>query len=35
MTATYSGRVDGAEITFKVSLPGSERDWHITAKKVQ
>ena len=35
MTASYSGRVDGGEITFKVSLPGSERDWHITAKKVQ
>jgi len=34
MTATYSGRVDGGEINFKVSLPGSERDWHITAKKV-
>jgi hypothetical protein len=34
MTATYSGRVDGGEITFKVSLPGSERDWHMTAKKV-
>jgi hypothetical protein len=33
MTATYSGRVDGGEITFKVSLPGSERDWHMTAKK--
>jgi hypothetical protein len=25
----------GGEITFKVSLPGSERDWHITAKMVQ
>ena len=35
MPASYSGRVDGGEITFKVSLPGSERDWHITAKKVQ
>jgi hypothetical protein len=35
MTAPYSGRVDGGEITFKVSLPGSEREWHITAKKVQ
>jgi hypothetical protein len=35
MTATYSGLVDGGEITFKVSLPGSERDWHMTAKKVQ
>jgi hypothetical protein len=35
MTASYSGRVDGVEITFKVSLPGSERDWHMTAKKVQ
>jgi hypothetical protein len=34
MTATYSGRVDGGEITFKVTLPGSERDWHMTAKKV-
>jgi hypothetical protein len=34
MTASYSGRVDGGEITFKVSLPGSERDWHMTAKKV-
>ena len=33
MTANYSGRVDGGEINFKVSLPGSERDWHITAKK--
>jgi len=35
MTSSYSGRIDGGEITFKVSLPGSERDWHITAKKVQ
>ncbi len=35
MTSTYSGRVDGGEITFKVSLPGSERDWHMIAKKVQ
>ena len=35
MTASYSGRVDGGEINFKVSLPGSERDWHLTAKKVQ
>ena len=35
MTASYSGRVDGGEITFKVSLPGSERDWHLIAKKVQ
>jgi hypothetical protein len=35
MTATYSGRVDGGEITFKVSLPGSERDWHMIAKRVQ
>ena len=33
MTASYSGRVDGGEINFKVSLPGSERDWHMIAKK--
>ena len=26
MAMTYSGRVDGGEIAFKVSLPGSERD---------
>jgi hypothetical protein len=35
MTASYSGRVDGGEINLKVSLPGSERDWHMTAKKAQ
>jgi len=34
VTLTYSGRVDGGEITFKVSLPGSERDWRMTAKKM-
>lgn len=34
MTLTYSGRIDGDEIAFKVSLPGSERDWHMTAKKL-
>jgi hypothetical protein len=34
MSLTYTGRVDGNEIAFKISQPGSERDWHMTAKKV-
>jgi hypothetical protein len=35
MTMNYAGRVDGSEITFKVSLPGAERSWEMIAKKVQ
>jgi len=33
-TMTYTGRVSGGEITFKVVFPGADRSWNMTAKKV-
>ena len=33
-TMTYTGRIAGSEIRFKVSLPGADRSWDMTAKKV-
>jgi len=32
-TMTYTGRVSGDEIKFRVSFPGSDRSWDMTAKK--
>jgi len=33
-TMTYTGRVFGDEIRFKVAMPGAERAWDVTAKRV-
>ena len=33
-TMTYTGRVTGDEIRFKVAMPGAERAWDVTAKRV-
>ncbi|MGA2273585.1 MAG: hypothetical protein ABSH00_08520 [Bryobacteraceae bacterium] len=33
-TMTYTGRLSGNEIKFKVSFPGTERTWDMTATKV-
>jgi hypothetical protein len=33
-TMTYTGRVSGSEIKFKVSFPGTERTWDMTATRV-
>jgi hypothetical protein len=33
-TMTYTGRIAGSEIKFKVSFPGADRSWDLTAKKV-
>ena len=33
-TMTYTGRVIGDEIRFKVVMPGAERAWDVTAKRV-
>ncbi len=35
MALTYSGRVIGDEIVFKVAMPGAERTWDVTAKRAQ
>ena len=34
VTMTYTGQVSGNEIEFKVSFPGSDLSWNMTAKKV-
>ncbi len=31
---TYTGRVIGDEIVFKVAMPGAERTWDVTARRV-
>ena len=31
---TYTGRVVGDEIRFKVAMPGAERSWDVSAKRV-
>jgi hypothetical protein len=31
---TYTGRVFGGEIRFKVAIPGAERTWDVAAKRV-
>ena len=33
MTMTYTGRLAGDEIRFKVLMPGAERSWDVTAKR--
>ncbi|MFB3776484.1 MAG: hypothetical protein ACE141_02705 [Bryobacteraceae bacterium] len=33
-TMTYQGRVFGDEIRFRVFMPGAERSWDITARRV-
>jgi hypothetical protein len=33
-TMNYTGRITGSEIRFKVSFPGAERSWDMTARKV-
>ncbi len=33
MTMTYTGRVTGDEIRFKVFMPGAERSWDVTARR--
>ena len=33
-TMTYAGRIADSEIKFKVSFPGADRSWDLTAKKV-
>jgi hypothetical protein len=35
MALTYTGRVVGDEIRFKVFMPGAERSWDVTAKRAQ
>ncbi len=35
MALTYSGRVIGDEIVFKIAMPGAERTWDVTAKRAQ
>ncbi len=33
-TMTYTGRIAGSEIRFKVSMPGAEISWAMTARRV-
>jgi hypothetical protein len=33
-TMNYAGRISGNEIRFKVTFPGAEQFWVVTAKKV-
>ena len=35
MALTYTGRIVGDEIRFKVAMPGAERAWDVTAKRAQ
>ncbi len=32
---TYTGRMSGDEIRFKVAMPGAERTWDVPAKRAQ
>jgi hypothetical protein len=35
MALTYTGKVIGEEIVFKVAMPGAERAWDVTARRAQ